>query len=425
MTTVRRRVLTGLGIIGVGALAGCGGSSGSSGTASGSASTANRILIALDIPVSADPFVAGYIQRGADVAVKEANAKGVKVNGTSYTVALKVYDDNNQPSQSAQNVSSAISDGAVAVVEDGIGAATSAPKGQQAGVPEIDIANGTAALMDPAGRPSLFRLGIANDAAANRLGTYIAQSTKSVAIIHDDSDSGRDGADQLKMALATAGASASTDIEVPATSATFDAQLQAVTASGAGGLAIWGSDTFVAKVVKSAGAANLKLPLFAGPTGESPAVRATAGNAATDGLRFVSSRLTSEADATSFGQFEHRLAAAEGGPTDAGFKDTEGREIRQPNDFDFFAYDAVNLIVAAVEKQNSVSPGQALVSALGSVSVKSANGDTRGFNPQNHEGVADDDMYISVIHDMKYSPVTDETLSKTLPTEDQILADFH
>jgi ABC-type branched-subunit amino acid transport system substrate-binding protein len=383
------------------------------------------VTIALNIPVTADAYVAGAIQRGADLAVKEANAKGVTVAGSRRTIALKVYDDNNQPSTSAQNVSSAISDGDVAVVEDGIGAAVSAPRSSAAGVPEIAIANGTAALMDPQGRPSLFRLGIANDAASNILGRYIAQTTKTVAIIHDDTDSGRDGADQLSMALATAGATASVDLEVPASAATFDAQLRSVVDSKAGALAIWGGDLFISKVVASAHAAGVSAPIFTGPAGESPAVRATAGSAATDGLRFVSSRLTSEADAASFPQFEHRLAAAEGGPTDAGFKDAEGREIRQPNDLDFFAYDAVNLVVAALEKQKSAAPGAALIAAVGSVSVKSANGDTRGFNPQNHEGVSDDDMYMAVIHDMKFAPVQDEQLSKTLPTEDQVLAEFH
>src|ERR1035437_7869212 len=292
-------------MLSLGAVAACGGG----GAASPTANT-HTITIALNIPVSADAYVAGAVQRGADTAVKEANAKGLTIGGTGYTLALKVYDDNAQPATSAQNVSSAISDGAVAVIEDGFGAATSAPKGNAAGVPEIDVANGTAALMDPAGRPSLFRLGIANDAAANRLGAYIAQSIKTVAIIHDDSDSGRDGASQLSMALATAGSTAGPTIEVPTDAATFDAQLQAVAAAHPGGLAIWGSDLFVAKVVSSAHTANLGLPLFAAPTAESPAVRATAGNAATDGLRFVSSRLTSEADATSFGQLEHRLGRA-------------------------------------------------------------------------------------------------------------------
>lgn len=415
-----RRAVAGLGLVGLGALAGCGGSSGPA-----SPSSSNTITIALDIPVTADAYIAGAIQRGADLAAKEANAKGVTVAGTRYTVALKVYDDNNQPAASAQNVSSAISDHAVAVIEDGLGAAVSASRSAAAGVPEIVIANGTAGLMDPQSRPSLFRVGIANDAASNLLGTYITQTSKTVAILHDDSDSGRDGSDQLTAALATAGATASPTIEVPASSATFDSQLRTIADSKAGALAVWGSDLFVAKVVASAHAANLTVPIFTAPTGESPAVRATAGNAATDGLRFVSSRLTSEDDSASFPQFERRLAAAEGGPTDAGFKDAEGREIRQPNDLDFFAYDAVNLVVAALDKQKSVAAGQPLIAAIGSVSVKSANGDTRGFNPQNHEGVSDDDMYMAVIHDMKFAPVQDEQLSKTLPTEEQILSAFH
>jgi branched-chain amino acid transport system substrate-binding protein len=413
-----RRTSAAITLLALGALAACGGSA--------SPSTTSRVItIAVNVPVTADAYIAGAIERGADLAVKEANAKGVVIAGTRYTIVLKHYDDNGQPAQSAQNVSSAIGDGAVAVIEDGLGAAASAPRSAAAGVPEIDIGNGTAALMDPQNRPSLFRLGIANDAAATLLGRYISQKTKSVAIIHDDSDSGRDGADQLSQALATAGATAGPTIEVPAGSATFDTQLQTVLASHAGALAIWGSDLLIAKVVASAHAANLPLPILTGPTGESPAVRATAGNAATDGLRFVSSRLTSEDDSTSFGQFEHRLAAAEGSPTDAGFKDAEGREVRQPNDLDFFSYDAVNLVVAALQKQNRAGPGQALIAAIGSVSVHSANGDTRGFNPQNHEGVSDDDMYISVIHDMKYAPVQDEQLSKTLPTENQVLSEFH
>lgn len=420
MTTSRRAAgAAAAAAVATACLASCGSS------ASNSAQGARVIIIAVDAPVNADAYVAGAIRRGASLAVSEANAKGVSIGGVTYTVALKVYDDNNQPSQSAQNVASAISDGAVAVVEDGLGAAISAPKSAAAGVPEIDIANGTASLMDPQSRPSLFRLGIANDAAATLLGKYIVQTSPSVAIIHDDSDSGRDGADQLTQALATAGGKAATTIEIPAGAATFDAQLQQVRASGAGALAVWGSDLFVAKVVSSAHAASLALPIFTGPSGESPAVRATAGSAASDGLRFVSSRLTSEGDSTSFLQFEHRLAAADGGPTDAGFKDGAGNEVRQPNDLDSFSYDAVNLVIAALKKQNSAAPGQGLIAALGNVSVPSANGDTRGFNPQNHEGISDDDMYIGVIHDMKFAPVKDEQLSKTLPAEDQALANFH
>jgi hypothetical protein len=57
--------------------------------------------------------------------------------------------------------------------------------------------------------------------------------------------------------------------------------------------------------------------------------------------------------------------------------------------------------------------------------VISGNGDHRGFNPDNHEGVADDDLYIAAIHDMAFAPVRDEPLSATLPAPDELLADFH
>ena len=58
-------------------------------------------------------------------------------------------------------------------------------------------------------------------------------------------------------------------------------------------------------------------------------------------------------------------------------------------------------------------------------SVTSVNGDHRGLNPENHEGLADDDIYLAVIHDMQFTPVKDEPLSATLQAPDEILAHFH
>ena len=81
-------------------------------------------------------------------------------------------------------------------------------------------------FLDAANRPNLFRLGIANDAASNVLSMYIATKSKSVAIIHDDTASGRDGANQLTSALATAGATAAPVIEVASGAPTIDTQIQ-------------------------------------------------------------------------------------------------------------------------------------------------------------------------------------------------------
>lgn len=408
-------------------LAGCGGSSSS--TSGGSVSSGvsssggNTLLIALDVPSSADPYVAGYISRGAREGVRQLNADGVRIGGVPYTVVLKTYDEGLDPARSTSNVAAAIHDGAVGIVEDGIGAATSGPASQAAGVPEVVISNGTADLV--AGKPSLYRLGIANDAAANVLGSYIGKKANGVAIIHDDTAAGRDGATQLVPALSTASAALTLTKEVPAQAPSVDAEVRAAADSHPKAIAILGTDTFTARVVRAVHDAGITIPLYTEAAGESTTLRQVAGVDATDGVVFIASRTASENDSASFGQFEHRLAQNEGGPIDAGVKDRAGDEIRQPADQEIFSDDAVRLIVAALEKTGSARPTPALLSAMTTTQVTSVNGDHRGFNPDNHEGVADDDLYPGVIHDMQTAPVKDESLAATLPTPDEILAHFH
>jgi branched-chain amino acid transport system substrate-binding protein len=391
----------------------------------GSGSASGTITLALVAPVTADPYMLHTLQRGASLAVSELNAKGgLVIAGVKHTVVLRTYDDGLDAQRTRAAVQSAIHDGAVGIVTDGYGAAAAAQDSAAAGVPVIVVNNGQAALMDAKTRPSLFRLGVPDDAAASVLSAYVARSSKAPAIIHDDTDDGRDGATQVQQALATAGVRATGSVEIPAAVPAVDAQVQAAVAAHSDSVVVWGTDTFVARVVTATHASAPHLAVFIGPSGESPAVRTVAGPA-TDGLVFVASRMTSEDDSASFGQFEHRIAAASGGPTDAGFKDREGRQIRQPADLEVFSFDAVNVLAAALQNAGSVQPSSTLVAAMTQVHAHSANGDTRGFNPDNHEGVADDDLYIARIQDMVFAPVKDEQLSATLPTADQILADFH
>jgi ABC-type branched-subunit amino acid transport system substrate-binding protein len=400
-------------------LAACGGN-GTPGAGSG------PLLIAVVAPTTADPYLAQTLHRGADLAVGELNAGGgVTVNGVKHRVELRTYDDALDPQRSRAAVQSAIRDGAFGIVTDGYGSAASAPDSAAAGVPEIVVHNGSASLIDPQARPSLFRLGIGNQAATSILSAYVAKSSKAPGILHDDTDNGRDGSKQLRQALATAAVRPVGSQEAARDVPAVDAQVRALLDAHADSLIVWGTDTFVARVIGAARAAATGLPVFTGPSGESPAVRALAGADATEGIAFVASRTTSEVDSASFGQFEHRLAAAEGGPTDAGIKDREGREIRQPADAEIFSYDAVNLLAAAAAKLGSTQPSAKLFQVMTQTRTHSANGDARGFNPDNHEGVADDDFYIARIHDMVFAPVKDEPLSATLPTADQILADFH
>ena len=416
-------------------LVACGSSSSSStGSASGAtaATTASSsfssgpgdLLIAINAPTTANPFEAGVLQRGANLAVSEINAKGgVDVAGVKHKLVVKTYDDGLDPARSASNVRQAIADGAVGIIEDGSGATISAADSAAAGVPEVVVFTSNVDLTK--GQASIFRLGISNEGAADTLAKYVgSHGSKKPAIVHEDTASARDAKDGVIASLATEQLKPLMTTEIAANAPVNDADLVAIKTAGADGLVVWGTDTFTARVVKQARADGLTMPIYAGPSGESPLVRQFAGTAA-EGMFFVTSRETSENDVASFPQFEHRLAAATGGPIDAGVKDSQGREIRQPATYETFSYDAVNVLAAAITKSGAAKGSKDLLAAMTTASVTSANGDHRGFNPDNHEGLNPDDVYVAVIKDNVFAPVKDEPLSASLPVPDEILANFH
>jgi hypothetical protein len=78
-----------------------------------------------------------------------------------------------------------------------------------------------------------------------------------------------------------------------------------------------------------------------------------------------------------------------------------------------YAYDFVKLYAQAARVTGDAS-GIAIIGALNRVSIQGANGDSRSFNENNHEGVVDDDVYFAKFHGMVFDPVNDDALSATL-----------
>jgi ABC-type branched-subunit amino acid transport system substrate-binding protein len=85
-----------------------------------------------------------------------------------------------------------------------------------------------------------------------------------------------------------------------------------------------------------------------------------------------------------------------------------------------YAYDFVNVLSAALKQASGAGDRQKVLDALNQVTVRGANGDERGFNLHNHDGVVDDDVYFAQFRDMTFAPVKDDPLSSTLPTIDQV-----
>ena len=78
-----------------------------------------------------------------------------------------------------------------------------------------------------------------------------------------------------------------------------------------------------------------------------------------------------------------------------GVKTPDGAEVVQPPDYAMYSYDFVNVLVAAIQQAGGVADRQKVLDALNQVTVAGANGDQRGFNERNHEGVVDDDVYFA------------------------------
>ena len=81
-----------------------------------------------------------------------------------------------------------------------------------------------------------------------------------------------------------------------------------------------------------------------------------------------------------------------------------------------YSYDCMNVLAQAI-RQFGVDND--LSKALEQVSARGANGDERGFNEHNHDGVIDDDVFLARFEDMTFKPVKDDPLSATLPAIQQ------
>ena len=107
------------------------------------------------------------------------------------------------------------------------------------------------------------------------------------------------------------------------------------------------------------------------------------------------------------------------GPDLVGVRTSSGAPVAQPPDYAMYAYDFVRVLAAAIDRADGVDDRDAVLRALDEVTVRGANGDERGFNVHNHEGVVDDDVYFARFEDMTFQPVADDALSSTLPVIDQ------
>ena len=367
-------------------------------------------LVVVSAPLTAQWWIGQFTERGARLAVEQLNAAPTR----GRALRLQVLDDAGSAQQAAANARRAVAEHAAAIITDGVGAGAVGQVTDPVGLPVFVVFQGGQSFIDAHTHPTLFRLAPANKYLTRRLADYVSTKTHTAAVFGDDTSYGRDGTGPLIADLRHNAISVVNSSVLPAGAQDVSAQVLSGRRSGAQALLIWAGAQDVAAVLRSARGSGWQVPVYTGTTGEDPLVRQQLADHPDwlDGTTFVSFRITTEQGPVPFNAFrsayEHRY-----GPDTIGVN-ADGRPVVQPPDWATYSYDAVPLINTALTR-SAGRIGPALLTAIQNVSITSANGDDRGYGPDDREGVSPSDMYFARFHHLRFTPVTDDLLSTHLP----------
>jgi ABC-type branched-subunit amino acid transport system substrate-binding protein len=387
---------------------------------SGSRDSSPRdVVVVLDTPASTTPWVGAFMREGAQLAADRINAAGgmKTANGVRH-VKLEILDNAGSPAKALRDAQHAVDEGAVLLLTDGTGALAVAGVTDRAQLPTVICFNGGQELIDPRQHPSLFRMAPENKAMARRLADYVANSRPKIGIISDDSEYGRQGHAELLRAFSFDQVDVAADIQVPGGSSDLSAAIVQARNAGADRLVVWASAVDTAAAVQAARSGGWSVPIYAGPAGEDPLVRQrlAAHPDWVNGLVFVSFRITSEVGPGPYAQFRRIFEAANGAEKIGLLQD--GKPVVQPPDWSMFTFDTINLAAAALAR--SAPTAGDLLAGLQRTVITGANGDERGYEPAQHEGVNPSDIYFARFQNFTFAPVTDDPLSGSLTAVSQL-----
>jgi ABC-type branched-subunit amino acid transport system substrate-binding protein len=376
------------------------------------------LVIYVNAPFSRTPFVGETMAQGAELGAQLVNGTGVNVGGQSYALRIKRVDNRLSPQSAVANVRRAVADDAVAVVDEGTGVDASWRIAADADLPLCVTYQGGIGLVDPERRPNVFRIAPSDHGLAFRLAEYMIPKGLKIALLVDDSTYGQEGEEALEQAF-RGQKSVVARITLPAAATDVAPQVLRAKRAGATGVLVWAQAPVIAATITAARSTGWDVPIYAPPAGADPLIRQQLSDHPdwVDGLTFASGRMTAEVGTGPFFTFMQMFERAYG-PQRVGVRTPDGKEVIQPPEYAMYSFDFVRLLAAALEQAGTVR-GEAVIRAFNEVTIAGANGDERGFNLVNHEGVIDDDVYFARFKGMTFAPVEDDLLSASLPNVEQ------
>lgn len=332
---------------------------------------------------------------------------------------MERFDNALSPQKALQNVRAAVSEDVVAIIDEGTGIDASWQVAAREDVPVCIVYQGGEELVDVETRPNVFRVAPTDHGVAFRLAEYMVPKGLDLAFLHDDSDYGQQGKVAFDDAFGHTPEAVVFDASVPYGSGDVAPQVLQARRSGASALLVWGRAPTVAEIVRAARSAGWDVPIYSAPSAQDPLVRQRLSDHPEwlDGVVFATGRMIAEKGPRPFMSFKRKYEEAFG-VDEVGVTTRDGEDVVQPPEYAMYPYDCVKVIAAAMEAAVTTE-GPAVLDAMNQVDVQGANGDERGFNELNHEGVVDDDVYFAVFRDMVFVPVDDDPLSSTLQPIDQ------
>jgi ABC-type branched-subunit amino acid transport system substrate-binding protein len=374
-----------------------------------------ELLIAIDAPFSEAPYVGETIKQGVQLAVDQINERGgIQTAHGTYTLRVETFDNALSSQRALENVRRAIDADALVIVEEGTGVDASWEVASEADVPIGIVYQGGVGLVDLETRPNVFRIAPTDHGIAFRFAEYLEPKGLKVGFLHDDSGYGKQGKLAFDDPFGYIPDAVAADIEIPSASTDYAPQVLRAKRSGATALLVWGTSATISKVVRTVRTSGWDVPIYTPPAGADPLVRQQLADHPewVDGLTFASGRMTAEVGPGPFLKFQTAYEA-KFGRDETGVKTGNGDTVYQPPEYAMYPYDFINVLAKAIEAAESSERADVLA-ALEQVAIRGANGDERGFNEKNHEGVVDDDVYFAVFHDMMFAPVDDDPLSASL-----------
>jgi ABC-type branched-subunit amino acid transport system substrate-binding protein len=374
--------------------------------------------VVVNAPFSKTPYVGDSIARGAELGAAVSGIVGTPDGNVR--IRIRRLDNALSPRKAVENVRTAVADGAVAVIDEGTGVDASWVVARDADVPLAITYQGGMGLVDVDERPNVFRVAPTDRGVAFRLAEYLIPKGLRIALLTDDSGYGDEGRKALALAFGSNPEAVAAEIRLPADAADLAPQVLRARRAGATALLVWARPATIASVLTAARSRDWDVPVYTPPSGADPLVRQQLADRPSwvDGLTFASGRMTAELGPASWNAFESRFVGRYG-VDDVGVQTADGQDVIQPPEIAMYSHDFV-LVLAAALGQAGTDDREALLGALNEVTVSGANGDERGFNLHNHEGVVDDDVYFARFEDMTFAPVDDDPLSSTLPEIDQV-----